>query len=164
MRIPQRNVSLFQRTLDHIHTHPEQHDQEFWMRVSQRPSSEGPQVVTCGTAACFAGWATLLAGYVPYSRIGDGQWPVEVVPTTASGRKALPEVVSFVAIKVLGISDAEADILFRASNTVSFLWHFSQLLCNGDLTLPAEVAQDLEAKDRALAEWNYRDPDAAVTS
>jgi hypothetical protein len=167
MQLPQRNVLLFQRTLDHIHTHPEQHDQKFWIRIpwETMPSSTGPQAFTCDTTGCFAGWAILLTEHAPYFRIRTGNGASEVVRVTASGepdQDALPVDIQSTAITVLGITNDEADILFHHANTVSFLWHFSQLLCNGSLILPTRVAQDVEAKDWALREWNDLYPDGVV--
>lgn len=49
------NAELAYRVLDHIDTHPEQHDQHVWIE----------QTSTCGTAACFAGWTCLIAGDDP---------------------------------------------------------------------------------------------------
>jgi hypothetical protein len=47
------NVDLLRRTLEHIEQNPEQWAQHAW--VSHRHRG-------CGTAYCFAGWATVLSG------------------------------------------------------------------------------------------------------
>lgn len=48
--MPERNVELLQKTMQHIKDHPEQHWQDIWVNE-------------CGTAACFCGWAALLSGH-----------------------------------------------------------------------------------------------------
>lgn len=45
------NAVLAYRVLDHIDAHPEEHRQTAWVDQD-----------SCGTTACFAGWACLLAG------------------------------------------------------------------------------------------------------
>lgn len=45
------NAVLAYKTLDHIDADPDQHDQQFWIH-----RGDG-----CGTVACLAGWACLLA-------------------------------------------------------------------------------------------------------
>lgn len=45
------NVELFDETLQHVIDYPEEHDQGVWRKVS-----------SCGTTACFAGRALILAG------------------------------------------------------------------------------------------------------
>jgi hypothetical protein len=45
------NAELAYRVLDHIDAHPEQWRQERWLHKT-----------SCGTVACFAGWAVVLAG------------------------------------------------------------------------------------------------------
>lgn len=49
------NAELAWRVIDHIDAHPDQHDQEVWIR-----RGDG-----CGTVACLAGWACLLGGDQP---------------------------------------------------------------------------------------------------
>lgn len=48
------DVELLERVMRHIEAHPEQHDQDVYIRQD-----------SCGTAACFAGWTLLLSGADP---------------------------------------------------------------------------------------------------
>lgn len=48
------NTDLAYAVLDHIDAHPDAWDQRHWLRSADNE---------CGTVACFAGWACLLAGH-----------------------------------------------------------------------------------------------------
>lgn len=49
------NWPLLERVIEHIIDHPEEWNQEVWIRKTPG----------CGTQACIAGWAALFAGYHP---------------------------------------------------------------------------------------------------
>jgi len=49
------NWPLLERVIEHIIDHPEEWNQEIWIR----------QTPECGTQACVAGWTALFAGYRP---------------------------------------------------------------------------------------------------
>ncbi|QMP84435.1 hypothetical protein HUN42_00057 [Streptomyces phage Dagobah] len=89
------NRELFQKIHEVITLHPEQHDQSVW---------EEPDP-TCGTTRCVAGWAiTLTTGKPVY-----GKGYVLHPATLALGKR--PGVPS-IAGELLGLNDAEADVLF----------------------------------------------------
>ncbi len=56
-------VELAYRVLDHIERNPDKHDQGFWVLAASGANAE-KVMAGCGTTACFAGWAGLLAGAV----------------------------------------------------------------------------------------------------
>jgi len=83
------NAELAYRVLDHIDADPESWDQADWGRNTG-----------CGTRACFAGWAVLLAGgEVQTDR--EGKW----VSVTVDGERF--GSVRNAAQQVLGIEDDE---------------------------------------------------------
>lgn len=109
------NVDLLQRTLAHIEAHPEEWNQGTWR---------------CGTAACFAGHAAILAG---------AQWAepdYETAPwldnekvITPSGERR--EVFDY-APEVLGLAH-HSHPLFNASNDLEDLRRIVGELCDGAL-------------------------------
>lgn len=92
-----RNIELLEQTMRHIKDYPEAHDQSHWM---------------CGTTACFAGWAAVLAG-----------WSMEKIQDNI-GRRAGAEL--------LGLTYDEAGTLFSALNNVEMLELMVKDLVNGD--------------------------------
>lgn len=76
---------------DQIAANPHHHDQRAWLNL------DGTQVDDCGTSACVAGWATLLAGYNDFK---DDYYVRDFGP----GAPFLP-TVSHVAADVLKLDD-----------------------------------------------------------
>lgn len=105
-----RNKKLLCETMKYIETHPEK-----WVQWSYR----------CGTSMCFAGWAAVLAG---------GKWsnPVGECDTRMKRQGAWPEEeVEERAMRVLGLTEEEAAILFDGSNSKTDLQGFVKNLCEG---------------------------------
>jgi hypothetical protein len=98
------NDDLLDATMDHILAHPDEHAQHEWVVRS-----------ACGTVACFAGRACLIAGltviwgatYQAEQGKGSAMVSWEGVPT---GMRAA-------AVELLGISSLDAAFLFSARNT-----------------------------------------------
>lgn len=99
----QPNAELAYRVLDHIEAHPEEWYQGRWY-------SE----LSCGTTACFAGHAVLLAGGKIVQRIRP--FYLAQIP----GSDILNDIRD-AARSVLGISEWGADCLFSASNDLEDL-------------------------------------------
>jgi hypothetical protein len=97
------NAALAYRVLDHIDAHPEQWQQESWI---SRPDGAG-----CGTAGCFAGWASMLSGDKPHWWSGPSERTDTV--TVDGCQHFLGER----AAELLGIPDEDADDLFEPHNT-----------------------------------------------
>lgn len=93
------NVELLTRTLDYIVAHPKEWNQRDWR---------------CGTAACFAGNAALLAGWQWIMPFGD---PDQYLMSRrlADGR------CSTIAQSELGLTEDEAGWLFDGRNTLDDL-------------------------------------------
>lgn len=83
------NVPLAYSVLDHIDAHPESWDQADWGRKND-----------CGTRACFAGWAVLLAGGEVQAD-STGRW------TTVTVEGQTFHSIRNAAMLVLGIEDDE---------------------------------------------------------
>ncbi|MAY48819.1 MAG: hypothetical protein CMH38_03490 [Microbacterium sp.] len=116
---PARNTELLQRVMQHIDDHPEQHNQAVWLRHD------------CGTAACFAGWAALLSDEL-----------VEVQDVEVDGmfydRAGVMHATSGAAVKVLGVTGEESDVLFDATNSRDMLRLMVKDLVNGDTLLDCD--------------------------
>jgi len=93
------NVGLLTRTLAYIQDHSEEWRQDTWR---------------CGSACCFTSHAALLAGWEWNSPVPTNVWMVH-----HKDRRVMP--VAVVAQDELGLSDTQADRLFRASNTMEDL-------------------------------------------
>lgn len=93
------NRELFQKIHEVITLHPEQHDQGAWEESD----------LTCNTTRCVAGWAiTLTTGQPVYSR-RDALHPATLTLGKRPGKR--PGIPS-IAGELLGLNDAEADVLF----------------------------------------------------
>jgi hypothetical protein len=102
-----RNTALLERVMQHILDNPEQHKQDIWVN-------------DCGTAACFAGWACLLSGWLSaqdYLNVVRDEERREVKPA---------------AMDALGLTPWEAERLFDAGNTRDRLALMVKDLVNGD--------------------------------
>lgn len=118
--MPERNVELLQQTMQYIKDHPEQHMQDIWVT----------DFALCGTAACFAGWASLLDGMsaIKLLRLSEGIEAVRIPGEGGRWRSA----VSIHASSILGLTREEADILFGGTNTTPTLELMVKDLVNGD--------------------------------
>jgi hypothetical protein len=116
------NRELLTLTRDFLREHPERHAQDLWMSDWVAPAMRAPELDaaglvaavtapdnTCGTAGCFAGWASLFAGYrqsphmetiVIDSETGD-EWTMRVA-----------------AYRALGLTLHQAEALFHPANTI----------------------------------------------
>lgn len=116
--MPERNVALLEKTMQHIIDNPEQHDQDsFWN--------------DCGTPSCFAGWAMHFSGLtrhdvtVWYSRNPDSTFGAN----------------TGCAAELLGLTDEEACAMFSISNTREMLQLMVKDLMNGDELRPWQEYQ-----------------------
>jgi hypothetical protein len=120
-----RNIELLERTMQHINDHPESHKQSWWFAPGE-----------CGTAACFAGWAWMLAGNEPVKILLD---------RNHSNRNDVWEFREDVR-KLLGLTEDEADTLFSAVNSRQALQLMVKDLVNGD-ELGDEFSYGIEDED-----------------
>jgi hypothetical protein len=152
----QPNIPLFQKVMDHITAHPEEHDQGTWGWATVTNGTP------CGTAFCVAGtiasWSTthrLVWEYADPEAFGSRSEAVLtcVVPITDTETPDLVESGHYdepdgsrrpdwllsipdLARKELGIEDA--NYLFSGSNTLHELWWIANRLCGGVLVVPEE--------------------------
>jgi len=108
----ERNKELIERTMQHIVDHPEEHDQATWIGN-----------LTCGTVACFAGWALMLDGVSAEDILN---WSHAAPRYSLVGSRARE-----VATEHLGLTIDEAGRLFQASNTRDMLQLMVKDLING---------------------------------
>lgn len=104
------NIAELERVLTFITDHPEQHKQGSW---------------TCATGACFAGHAALLNGYQKYFLDG-----VAVNGEVIKDHRHYD--VEYEAIKILGLRQTDAVILFSGSNTRDSIAEMIKDLANGE--------------------------------
>lgn len=113
---PTPNAELAYLTLDVINAHRKQFEMDYWF--DGRPDASGAFRIglanlldaaaeTCGTTACYAGWAVALRGYImsPSGAVFDAQ----------TGAEVSDDVQEFAA-NLLGISYVDADYLFYVKN------------------------------------------------
>ena len=103
----QKNWPLLYKVLDHVKEHPEEHDQQYWFTKIETS--------TCGTAACFAGWALLFAH--PEAK---PEWVQDDAHRTylLEDEKGECWDVATLAAHELGLDKYEANHLFDALNDV----------------------------------------------
>jgi hypothetical protein len=106
----ERNVVLLEKTLEHIKAFPEDWDQGYYR---------------CGTAMCFAGHASMLAG--AQWAVDDGE-PLSAMLVTPSGQYM--DVHNF-AKRELGLTEPEAGWLFDGNNDIAELEEIVDSLKNG---------------------------------
>lgn len=125
--LPTRNVELLQTTMRQIEQNPETHDQGRW-------------ITACRTAFCYAGHAAILAGALPPAAAKDefgSFWAID--PTTCKSallsaydlRESSKMPVDVFAAKRLGITGAEAEVLFAGDRTIPELRALVDALCDG---------------------------------
>lgn len=107
-------AALAWRVIDQIEAEPKAHRQEWWLTVT-----------ACGTQACYAGWASLLAGdeiavenaEPGWSGTGERSW----VRYTNRNGVVVSGHVSERARDLLGLDIAEGSILFSGANSLRTL-------------------------------------------
>lgn len=116
--MPDANVPLLRKVLEHITAHPEEHNQFTW--ALQRPG--------CGTAFCVAGHAVVMSGrdvaWEPPLRWG-GAW---MAHETTDGRPIME-----VAQELLGLGDCAAFRLFRGKNSLEDIWCIAEEITGGEI-------------------------------
>lgn len=126
------NKKLLLDVLAKIEADPKSWDQGYWF---------------CGTAACFAGHACLLSGDKPIFEEEENEDGDIVVDDRAEyvDVAGVSEYVSDRAGALLGISEAQADVLFDASNSLEDLQRFvGQLVTDKPLTDENGVEYDMD--------------------
>ena len=88
-----RNIELLEKTMTFIKDNPTKHDQRVWVNDAG----------SCGTTACFAGWAAMLAGW------------------TAHEVDSCQDIAGEIGANLLGLTFQECRALFYGMNTVDEL-------------------------------------------
>lgn len=115
--LPQPNLPLLRKVLDHIDAHPEEWAQGTWaqrsyplerhVRELNRGRAVELPVPACGTAFCIAGHAAVMAGFTV-------SWPSDA---TSSALLTSGDHIEDVARDELGLTAGEARVLFWGRNT-----------------------------------------------
>jgi hypothetical protein len=102
------NAELAWRVFDAINENPAHFDMDNWVRAPHDQPMIGLDQLTspeCGTTACFAGWAVVLAGYqLTRDR--------EIV----KANRMVPTPLPILAANLLGLNDEQAEDLFYVDN------------------------------------------------
>lgn len=121
-------VNLGWRLLDFLKNHGDRHDQTFWVsRTDRRASQERPLMLDealCGTVACAAGWAVLLAGGELYI----SQPPVCSWQAAAGG---VSGTVPYVAAHLLGLGAQESLDVFFARSEAEATYELDKIFTSG---------------------------------
>src|SRR5487761_14958 len=115
------DAARIQADLDHITTHPEEHDQSIWARKTG-----------CGTACCMAGTAVIRAGIKLRWNGIEASYTEHGVP------------ISTAAANLYGLSDEQATQLFGGGNTLSDLWRIAGEITHGLITGPTPAKAGTE--------------------
>lgn len=139
------NLELAKRVLAQIEADPATWNQEHWAYKTE-----------CGTSYCFAGWALKLAYQEPQFLF----WGYDDEATYVRLPKG-ETTISSAADAVLGISQAQGELLFWAENTLDDLRAYVQQLGEtGELTPSARyIAWELEDDTAEDDDWDEDDPD-----
>lgn len=151
------NTPLAAKVMDHIAAHPDEHMQgdwitrghdlessiriklreEFYVEHRHYPTGVAAEelekqvparVPACGTAACFAGHAVLIAGHQV-----DTQCDAVVIE---DGPKVQYRAIRDVAVDLLGLTMEQAVRLFAAHNTIDNLWEILAEYSGGEIVKP----------------------------
>lgn len=109
-----RNIPLLVEVMAHIRLYPELHNQTWFFSETD-----------CGTASCFGGWALTLSGHFP---LQERECFGASVCTPEGHRRASWSA----AQAVLGLTAAEAMVLFAPGNTRAMLDRMVEDLINGN--------------------------------
>jgi hypothetical protein len=116
------NIPELERVIAFLEDHPDQHDQKHWLNE-------------CGTAGCLAGWTAMLNGYraISHDTFGWAGWTATVIADDDPDDPG--NDVKVVAMKLLGLTEEDADVLFAPLNTRENMKLMSKDLANDeDLT------------------------------
>lgn len=119
------NAPLLRGTMNHILTHPDEHNQLGWILEAD-----------CGTTRCFAGTALHLAKQdtnLEWYDLVSGTFGSEVLFMNGGGREATGFVgggsIRDAAIELLGLTPRQAHELFRTNATIEELQATVDQLC-----------------------------------
>lgn len=140
------NIELLEKTMQYIEDHPEQHEQSLWL------SQATPG---CATAACFAGWACLLDGY---EAVAWERWYRAGIDLISFNVRKSDSLVNShpreLGQALLGLSDADAWVLFYGTNTLDQLKLMTKHLSNGlALADQWEQVADYDPEGRLRLWW-----------
>lgn len=148
------NRELATVTLDFLRANQARHRQSTWINGEVRVAHDHPELRgaelaalltdtppnVCGTAGCFAGWASLFGGW---RQIGG--YDSVVNPADRHDQRSMREAAQV----SLGLTDAQARVLFDADNTIDELAVMVEhLLADPTTDLRAEEV----ARDQRLGE------------
>lgn len=109
------NVPLLRKVLEHVTEHPLEHAQGHWAVRNG-----------CGSAYCVAGWTAVFEGWTPTYEDDD-------VSTGTFVRAGSYHHAGDIARAALGVSDSDASVLFRSTNSLDVLWGLAETMTDGEI-------------------------------
>jgi hypothetical protein len=132
------DVPRLRKELEFITAHRERWLQNTWVSRTE-----------CGTVGCLAGNIVLNAGYRPfYDADRDSTSYVRDGERSSTNTYWIRDL----ATSILGLTERQADDLFRSSNTLYELWWIASELTHGEIQVPADV--------EPTSSWYHRTGDA----
>lgn len=113
--MPEANVPLLRKTLEHIQNHPDEWEQSIWH---------------CGTKFCFAGHACILSGDRIYHP--DGELETQYSEFVVSSEDGEIREIRDRAQTILGLCAHNANVLFDPDNSLPVLERIVQILSEGN--------------------------------
>lgn len=117
------DVPRLRKELEFITAHRDRWLQTTWLEHAQ-----------CGTVGCLAGNTVLNAGYEPFYEGG-----MRSTSYVRDAEQTRTYWIRDLATELLGLTERQADDLFRSTNTLYDLWWIASELTNGEIQVPADV-------------------------
>jgi hypothetical protein len=128
------NIEMTRKVLEYIKDHPEEHSQEHWWVTYTDAGG-------CGTTRCMAGTAVHLAGM------------------NAPGRRTMNSTWIKMGADILGLSFADAELMFISCNDLVELYRVANMYSNGAIEIPY-----LDAPVNHIDYvWNIRNYDGMIS-
>lgn len=155
------NHELLDEIMEFIKIHPTQWRQSSWyMWVDPETGVEKFRVTeeevteknSCGSSMCFAGHVALHEGF-PSPPVGNHrEWERGVIDRDANGGHYFESVDDF-ALKRLGLSHEQGDVLFDGGNTLKMLERIVELLHRYPNDVDCEIIRRFDLSDEELEEY-----------
>jgi hypothetical protein len=117
------DVPVLRKALEHITAHPEEWNQEEWIRTD-----------SCGTVCCLAGTVAMQAGYKPFFVSDFGSTAYMVTSPEGEGR-----FVRSAARELMNLDEENSQLLFSGGNSLSTLWTMASTMTNGEIQVPEDL-------------------------
>jgi hypothetical protein len=120
------DVARLRKTLEFIHAHPEEHNQQYW--AVKR---------SCGTTMCLGGTVVHQAGYkLQWQQVSSNMKAATMAVHPATG-----EIVNIEdeAADLLRIDHDDVQMLFHRSESIGDLYTVARDITRGEIAIPMEL-------------------------